>query len=114
MIAQQGHPLVGTWSGYWGETPDDKHRVLLLLDYEGDEISGVINPGPNPAPLTNATLDPKTWTVRLEGSRQDDDGNVIRYLIVGRIENVTSSVERSITGTWIEGDASGDFQVVMN
>ena len=46
--AQFGHPLKGQWSGEWG--PKDKpNRLLLDLDWDGKEITGVINPGPNAA-----------------------------------------------------------------
>ena len=68
-LAQHGHPLVGTWSGYWGTNAEERNRVLLLLDYDGDTIGGIINPGPNPVPITSATLEASTWTVVLEGSR---------------------------------------------
>ena len=43
--------------------------MLLLLEYDGERIGGIINPGPNPVPITNATLEPSTWTVVLEGSQ---------------------------------------------
>ena len=33
-IAQHGHPLVGTWSGYWGPYEEERNRVLLLLEYD--------------------------------------------------------------------------------
>ena len=113
-LGQQGHPLLGTWSGYWGPSAEDRNRVLLLLDYEGDEISGVINPGPSPVTVTSASLDATTWTVVLEGSREDAEGNTVRYLIEGRIENVTSTTERTISGTWTQGDDRGDFEVTLN
>ena len=113
-LAQQGHPLVGTWSGYWEADSDQRHRILLLLDYDGQSITGVINPGPNPVPLTRATLDPDTWTVMLEGDRRDADGNVIHYVIEGQIENLTSTTQRAIAGTWTQDDTRGNFRVTLN
>ena len=113
-VAQHGHPLVGTWSGYWGPNEAQRNRVLLLLEYDGERIGGIINPGPNPVPITNATLEPSTWTVVLEGSREDSDGNTVEYRIEGRIENVTSPVERSMSGEWSQGGVTGDFSVTLN
>ena len=113
-LAQHGHPLVGTWSGYWGPNAEERNRVLLLLEYDGDTIGGVINPGPNPVPITSASLEASTWTVVLEGSRVDDDGNTVEYRIEGRIENVTSPVERSLSGDWSQGGVTGDFSVTLN
>ena len=112
-FAQQGHPLVGSWSGDWGTNPDERHRVLLLLDYDGDRITGVINPGRASVALTSATLDPQTWSVRLEAAASEQTGGV-RYLIEGRIENLGSITERTIVGTWAQGNEQGDFRIVMN
>ena len=112
--AQQGHPLVGTWSGYWGVNSEQTNRILILLGYDGQDITGVINPGPNPVALTRATLNPDTWTVMLEGDRQDAGGNVIRYVIEGQIENVTSTTQRAINGTWTQGGIRGNFRVTLN
>ena len=112
-LAQHGHPLAGTWSGYW-QTETDRHRVLLLLDYDGDTISGVINPGRNSAPLTRASLHPATWTMVLEASREGADGHRVQTVIEGRIENVTSPTERTITGTWTEGGIVGELRVTLN
>src|SRR6185369_1720856 len=42
LQAQFGHPLKGQWSGEWG--PKDKpNRLLLNFDWDGKEITGVIN-----------------------------------------------------------------------
>jgi hypothetical protein len=112
-FAQQGHPLVGSWSGDWGATPEKRNRVLLLLDYDGDRISGVINPGRASIVLTSATLDPDTWTVRLEAAASEGTGGM-NYLIEGRIENLGSITERTIIGTWTQGDSRGDFRIVLN
>lgn len=112
-LAQQGHPLVGSWSGDWGINAAERHRVLLVLDYDGQSISGVINPGRAPIALTNATLDPDTWSVRLEVAPSVDNGGT-RYLIEGQIENLGSINERSIVGTWLQGERHGNFRVVMN
>ena len=112
--AQHGHPLVGTWSGDWGPSPEQRNRVLLLLEYDGEAVTGVINPGPDPVPLTSASLDPTTWTVVRRGVRPNPEGNVIEYVIEGQIENVTSPTQRTITGIWTQGGTQGDFRVTLN
>ena len=35
---------MGTWSGYW-QTETDRHRVLLLLEYDGEAITGTWTEG---------------------------------------------------------------------
>ena len=113
-LAQHGHPLVGTWSGDWGVTAENRNRVLLLLEYDGNEVTGIINPGPNPVVLTSATLDPSTWTVSLAATGEDAEGNPVAYSIEGKIENLGSTTQRTIVGTWIEGETRGDFRVTLN
>ena len=56
-VAQVGHPAKGSWSGYWGTSDATKRRILLLLDWRDQKISGVINPGPNQVPIDKAELD---------------------------------------------------------
>ena len=111
--AQQGHPLVGSWSGDWGTSAAARHRVLLLLAYDGEHITGVINPGRASVELTSATLDPANWNVRLEAAASDATRG-LHYLIEGRIENLGSITDRTLVGTWTQGDERGDFRLVMN
>jgi hypothetical protein len=64
--ARKGHPLTGTWHGDWGPTPTHRNDVTLVLDWDGKNINGLINPGPGAIKLSNATLDPSSWTVHFE------------------------------------------------
>lgn len=112
VFAQHGHPLVGSWSGDWG-TADQRHRVLLVLDYDGERVTGVINPGRAPVVLTSVMLDPETWSVELEAAASAQTGGVA-YRIEGRIENLGSVTERTLIGTWTQGGERGDFRLVMN
>src|SRR5688572_13194658 len=41
--AQEGHPLVGTWQGEWGNS----QFLTLILEWDGKNITGVANPGPD-------------------------------------------------------------------
>lgn len=54
-----------------------------------------------------------SWPVRLEAAPSADNGGT-RYLIEGQIENLGSITERSIVGTWLQGERHGNFRVVMN
>jgi hypothetical protein len=36
-LAQQGHPLTGTWTGDWGPTPTQHNQVTLVLDWDGKQ-----------------------------------------------------------------------------
>ena len=57
LYAQEGHPLVGTWHGDWGPTTTHRNDVTLVLDWDGKNITGLINPGPESIKLSKAEGD---------------------------------------------------------
>ncbi len=111
--AQEGHPLVGTWHGSWGPTAKDRHDVTLVLDWDGKNISGLINPGPESLKFPNGSLDPSNWTVHFEADGKDSGGKPVHVVIDAKIENITN-VRRSLTGTWTQGGEKGEFKLVRD
>ena len=111
--AQYGHPLKGSWSGDWGPDEDDRTRLLLVLDWDGEAITGTINPGPNPVPIASASLDVSTWTLRFEAEDEDAEGNPVRYVVEGELQNI-GSYNRVLTGSWTQGEVTGDFTLMRN
>ena len=111
--AQYGHPLKGTWSGDWGTSENSRNRLLLQFDWDGEAVTGTINPGPNAVPMSAAALDPSTWSVHLEAAGQDDFGNRVQYVIDGELWNLGSN-HRVITGSWTQGAVEGDFTITRN
>jgi hypothetical protein len=61
-LAQEGHPLKGSWLGDYGPNKTTRTQVFLVMDWDGKVISGMINPGTDNIPLKNATLTPPTPT----------------------------------------------------
>ncbi len=55
-LAQEGHPAKGTWVGFWGPTASQT-RIVIVMDYDGKNLSGVVNPGPNAVPIKLARMD---------------------------------------------------------
>ena len=111
--AQYGHPLTGSWSGDWGATKDTRTRLLLELNWDGKAVTGTVNPGPNAVPLQKASLDPSNWTVRFEAEAKDRSGQMIRYVVEGKLENL-GAYNRVMSGTWSQGGVKGDFRLVRN
>lgn len=113
--AQFGHPLDGLWSGQWG--PRDKPiRLLIDLDWDGRNITGVINPGPNAATVKSVTVDysnPSAWLVKLEAEGKDAAGRAIAIRADGRLENI-GAYRRVFRGTWTQGRDKGEFVVTRN
>ena len=111
--AQFGHPLKGSWSGDWGPGKEKRTRVLLELHWDGKEVTGTINPGPNAVPLKRATVDVSTWVVHFEAEGKDASGKPVPYVIDGKLENL-GAYYRFMTGTWTQGAVKGDFRITRN
>jgi len=114
VLAQEGHPLVGTWYGDWGSTPQARHDVTVVITWDGKAIGGTIDPGPDAVPFKAATLDSSTWTVHIEAERPAKGATAaVRYVIDGKLANL-GSYNRTFSGTWTEGAAKGDFKLTRD
>jgi hypothetical protein len=110
-VAQQGHPLVGVWSGDWGPTANDRHPVVLEMLWENTTLSGTINPGEDDtATIKVGVLNSSNWTLHLEAEGKDEKGNAQKTIIDGQLENL-GSPKRTLTGTWIRGTTKGNFKL---
>jgi hypothetical protein len=110
LVAQEGHPLSGTWAGDWGPTAGPRTHLTVVMSWDGKVISGLINPGPDAAPLTRVVVDWANWTLRFEADAKDRSGNAVRIRAEGRLEEIGSS-RRRIVGTWTQGDVTGDVRL---
>jgi hypothetical protein len=111
---QEGHPLVGTWYGDWGATPQARHDVTMIMTWDGKAIGGTIDPGPDAVPFKAATLDSSTWTVHIEAERPAKGAAAaVRYVIDGKLANL-GSYNRTLSGTWTDGAAKGDFKLTRD
>ena len=113
-LSQVGHPVKGSWSGYWGPNESERNRILLLLDWENNEIVGTINPGPNAVAIDEAELDVSTWALTIEADMPVKTGGTARYVATGKLENLGSWINRRYSGTYRHGKESGTFAVTLN
>jgi hypothetical protein len=111
-IAQEGHPLSGTWHGTWGPS-GHKTDVTMVLTWDGKNIAGLVNPGPDSVKLQQATLDPSQWAVHFELDMKDKSGNVNHIMVDGKIDDVTL-IRRSIIGTWKQGNMQYEFKLTRD
>ena len=109
-FAQEGYPLTGTWSGDWGPSPTQRTHLTLVMNWDGQKVSGILNPGPHSTPLGSVFLDVSNWTVRIEADAKDGSGNPVHIAGAGRLDDL-GSYHRTLTGTWSEGAAKGDFKI---
>ena len=109
-LAQEGHPLTGTWTGDWGTRSGQRNHITLVMSCDGDKISGVINPGPDSAPMQSVALDLAHWMVRFDADTKDASGKAVHIEAEAKIEDL-GSPHRKLIGTWKQGDVTGDFKV---
>jgi hypothetical protein len=108
-VAQEGHPLKGSWIGTWAGNKTHGEDVLMVLNWDGKAITGMINPGTDNIAIKTATLDADKWTVHFEADTKDKQG-AITYVIDGKIENLAMP-NRKISGTWKSQRGSGAFNI---
>jgi hypothetical protein len=111
-LAQEGHPLSGTWHGTWGPNATDRTDVTLVMNWDGT-LSGIVNPGLKSAKMQNASLDASNWGLHFEADLKDKSGATVHVVADGKIEDVTNP-QRWIVGTWTQGSAKGDFKVTRD
>ena len=127
-FAQEGHPIKGTWVGYWGPTAT-QNRVVIVMDYDGKTISGTVNPGSNGVPVKLARFDiipgkppakpgelpgEPTFKVHIEADAKDAKGGSITIIADGTMQEAALP-NRFITGTWTQtsggNTVKGDFRI---
>jgi len=108
--AQEGHPLKGSWLGTWAGNETHGDDILVVLDWDGENVTGMINPGTDNIPVTEVSLEPDGWIVTLEADAQDPSGAAMHYVIEGKIENLELP-NRSLVGTWRSERGRGAFEM---
>jgi hypothetical protein len=113
LVAQEGHPLTGTWAGDWGPSATQRNHLTFVMNWDGKNVTGSINPGPDSIQLGSVYLDVTNWTVRIEADAKDAAGKAVHVSAEGKLEDI-SSPHRKITGSWQQGSVKGDFRLVRD
>ena len=109
-IAQEGHPMSGSWVGDWALGDGKRNRVVVVLEWTGETITGVINPGPDAIPVKSASVDPTGWRLQLQAEGRDAEGRTLVYSIDGVIDNL-GTYNRTLSGSWNVNSRKGDFSI---
>ena len=105
--AQEGFPLDGTWRGQRVSGTDTPVTIVMVLDWDGKTISGLIDPGPKSIQIAKAELIPEGWQVEIEAHTKA--GEAISFKgVIGKL----GAYDRTITGTWMEGGRSYSVRMV--
>lgn len=126
-VAQEGYPLKGTWYGDFG-TANQRHDLTVVIDWDGHEATGIVNPGRNQVPIKSVELDitpgvpapegenaregtPPVFNVRFDvDAPNSNTGRVDSYHFEGEIFNPVAG-NRRISGTWTCDGQMGTFQI---
>jgi hypothetical protein len=110
-IAQEGHPLTGVWYGDWGPNGKLTNHLTIEMQWNGKNVIGTVNPGPDSYPLKVVNMDSSKWTVHIEADAKDEKGGPTAHVVAdGKLENI-GSYNRTITGTWTQGNVKGTFKL---
>jgi hypothetical protein len=115
LEAQFGHPLKGQWSGELTSRAQAS-RVLLNLEWDGKDITGEVNPGPDAAVVKSVTFDytnVMAWGVKLTAEGKDATGKPVTITLDGKLENL-GAYRRYFHGTWTQGTQKGEFTLTRN
>jgi hypothetical protein len=113
VAAQEGHPLVGSWHGDRGVNARSRTDVTLIMDWDGTQVTGLVNPGFEHMALHNAKLNAKDWTVHFEIESKDGAGRAVRCMVDGKIDKLGSDT-RTLTGTWVCGAVKQNFKLTRD
>lgn len=115
--AQEGHPTTGTWHGDYtsGSTKND---LTVILKWDGTNITGSINPGPNAKPIKSAVMNITPGKAAPQG-QQSTQGTPPIFAVKFEVDGMTFdgtiknpvAVNRQLTGTWSRGAEKGTFQI---
>lgn len=110
-LAQEGHPLTGSWSG--NRSVDGKNsRILLVVELARDQtLSGYVLEQGKRVPLESVQVDPATWAVNFALGASEGGP---RYTVQASFDDMGSATSRKLLGSWSDGKASGDFSVQLN
>ena len=117
VTAQEGYPLAGTWYGDYS-TGNQKTDLTVIMKWDGKNVTGLINPGPNSKPLTAVAMDITPGKPAPQG-QQSTSGTPPVYKVRFEVDGMTfeGSLKNPVAGnrqlvvTWKRGSQSGAFQI---
>jgi len=106
-LAQEGFPLDGTWRGEVVNKDGSHRTIVLVMQYDGKQVNGTLNPGPGSIEFTGGKLDPDGWkfAMAFKGAKG------VSTQFNGTISNL-GKYNRVLAGKWTEGANSFDVRFV--
>jgi len=100
----QSDALTGTWTGDWGPSETHRNQVTVELTWDGTDLTGVVNPGPDAIDLATASFDAATGMVKMTASAEGFRGTA-NYTIEGTIDG------SEMSGSWNHDRGTGSLKI---
>jgi hypothetical protein len=104
---QEGFPLDGTWRGETTAADGSHRTIVLIMQWDGKQISGTVNPGPNGSDFTGGKLNPDGWKFTLD--TKTSQGAAIHF--DGTLSDI-GKYDRVLAGKWTEGGSTINVRFV--
>lgn len=105
--AQEGFPLDGTWRGETKAKDGSPRTIVLVMQWDGKQVNGTMNPGRDGTEFTGGKLVPDGWKFTL--NFKTTQGANVRF--DGTISNL-GKYDRVLAGKWTEGTETFDIRFV--
>jgi hypothetical protein len=106
-VAQEGFPLDGTWRGERKADGGTAASLVLVMEWDGKQVTGVVNPGPKSLTIKEGRLDPEGWKVSLVAESATGQ----KATFEGTLGEI-GSYHRHVSGTWTEGGRAYNVRIV--
>jgi hypothetical protein len=105
-VAQEGFPLDGTWRGE-RKADGGNSTLVMVMEWNGQQVTGVVNPGPRSLTIKEGRLDPDGWKVSIVAESATGQ----KATFEGTLEEL-GAYHRHVNGTWTEGGRSYSVRMV--
>lgn len=105
LYAQEGHPYEGTWRGTIG-SGEQARPIVIVMEYDGDAITGLINPGRNSYRFAEVEHDAPKWLLDVTATTRA--GNEIAF---SATMHDIGARNRYLSGNWHEAGQDLPFRV---
>lgn len=105
--AQEGFPLDGTWRSETTNADGSQRTIVLIMQWDGKVIAGILNPGPDGTDFTTGKLNPDGWKFTMD--LKTKKGASVHF--DGAIANL-GKYDRVLAGKWTEGGRASDIRFV--
>lgn len=97
--------MKGTWRGEI-VMPGGNESVVIIMDYDGDNVTGMINPGRRSYRFTSSELDAPNWTLHAQATTRE--GNDISFWAT---LHEIGARNRYLEGMWSQAGGTYPFTI---